>query len=92
MFFGPGMLVRGEQPGGAVQAIFDLEATNTELKPQLRDLYITSAKEHDFSGNARRAIVIHVRPETNMCCLFPFCIFFLCFTGHPLKYEFQASN
>jgi hypothetical protein len=44
-----------------LQAIFDLEATNQELKPQLRDLYITSAKELEFFGNARKAIVVHVR-------------------------------
>jgi Ribosomal protein S7e len=49
-----------------LQAIFDLEATNQELKPQLRDLYITSAKELEFFGNARKAIVVHVRLEP--CC------------------------
>lgn len=43
-----------------VQALFDLEATNQELKPHLRDLYITSAKEIE-TGAARRAIVVHVR-------------------------------
>ncbi|KAK9808041.1 hypothetical protein WJX73_007881 [Symbiochloris irregularis] len=41
------------------QAIFDLEATNSELKGDLRDLYITSAKEVDV-GSARKAIIIHV--------------------------------
>jgi hypothetical protein len=44
----------------ALQALFDLEATNNELKPYLRDLYITSAKEIE-SGAARKAIVIQVR-------------------------------
>ncbi len=41
------------------QALFDLEATNTELKADLRDLYITSAKEADVTGG-RKAIIIHV--------------------------------
>mmetsp|Transcript_6257 Transcript_6257/g.17971 ORF Transcript_6257/g.17971 Transcript_6257/m.17971 type:complete len:195 (+) Transcript_6257:94-678(+) len=41
------------------QALFDLEATNTELKADLRDLYITSAKEVDVAGG-RKAIIIHV--------------------------------
>ena len=41
------------------QAIFDLEATNQELKGDLRDLYITSAKEVEVAS-ARKAIVIHV--------------------------------
>jgi hypothetical protein len=42
-----------------VQTLFDLEATNQELKPVLRDLYITSAQE--IETGARKAIVIHVR-------------------------------
>lgn len=41
------------------QAIFDLEATNSELKADLRDLYITAAKEVDV-GASRKAIIIHV--------------------------------
>jgi len=41
------------------QALFDLEATNTELKADLRDLFISSAKEVDISAG-RKAIVIHV--------------------------------
>ena len=41
------------------QALFDLEATNNELKADLRDLFINSAKEVDISGG-RKAIVIHV--------------------------------
>ncbi len=41
------------------QAIFDLEATNTELKGDLRELYITSAKEVDISAS-RTAIVVQV--------------------------------
>lgn len=42
------------------QALFDLEATNAELKSDLRDLYITSAKEVDVANGARKAIIIHV--------------------------------
>lgn len=45
----------------ALQALFDLEATNSELKSDLRDLYITSAAEIDVSAS-RKAIVIHVSP------------------------------
>ncbi|KAJ9523388.1 hypothetical protein QJQ45_005293 [Haematococcus lacustris] len=41
-------------------ALFDLEATNQELKGDLRDLYITSAKEIDVHGTARKAIIVHV--------------------------------
>jgi small subunit ribosomal protein S7e len=41
-----------------MQALFDLEATNNELKADLRDLYITAAKEVDVS--ARKAIIVHV--------------------------------
>lgn len=41
------------------QALFDLEATNQELKGDLRDLYITSAQEVDVSAS-RKAIIIHV--------------------------------
>jgi len=43
------------------QALFDLEATNTELKADLRDLYITSAKEVDVPSSQRKAIIVHVR-------------------------------
>jgi hypothetical protein len=43
-----------------LQALFDLEATNQDLKPYLRDLYITSAKEIE-TGAARKAILVHVR-------------------------------
>lgn len=42
-----------------LQALFDLEATNAELKSDLRDLYITSAAEVDVSSG-RKAIIIHV--------------------------------
>jgi Ribosomal protein S7e len=42
-----------------LQALFDLEATNAELKSDLRDLYITSAQEVDVSSG-RKAIIIHV--------------------------------
>jgi small subunit ribosomal protein S7e len=41
--------------------LFDLEATNTELKADLRDLYITSAKEVDVPSSQRKAIIVHVR-------------------------------
>merc|ERR1712224_693731 len=41
------------------QALFDLEATSAELKGDLRDLYIMSAKEVDVSGG-RKAVVIHI--------------------------------
>ncbi|CAG9464993.1 unnamed protein product [Pedinophyceae sp. YPF-701] len=41
------------------QALFDLEATNAELKAELRDLYITGAKEIDVSA-ARKAVLIYV--------------------------------
>lgn len=50
-----------------VQALFDLEATNQELKPHLRDLYITSAREIEIHGAARKAIVIHVRFAPALC-------------------------
>jgi Ribosomal protein S7e len=46
-----------------LQALFDLEATNAELKSDLRDLYITSAQEVDVSSG-RKAIIIHV----SWCC------------------------
>jgi small subunit ribosomal protein S7e len=42
------------------QALFDLEATNAELKADLRDLYITSAREIDIQGTSRKAIIIQV--------------------------------
>ena len=42
-----------------LQALFDLEATNQELKSDLRDLYITGAKEVDVNAS-RKAIIIHV--------------------------------
>lgn len=41
-----------------MQALFDLEATNNELKADLRDLYITAAKEVDTGS--RKAIIVHV--------------------------------
>jgi hypothetical protein len=44
-----------------LQALFDLEATNAELKADLRDLYITSAKEIEIHGTSRKAIIVHVR-------------------------------
>ena len=59
----------------ALQAIFDLEATNQELKPQLRDLYITSAKELEFFGNARKAIVVHVRHCLSCASAVLLCVF-----------------
>jgi len=44
---------------GSLQALFDLEATNQELKSDLRDLYIIGAKEVDINAS-RKAIIIHV--------------------------------
>ncbi|KAL8152289.1 hypothetical protein V2J09_010049 [Rumex salicifolius] len=41
------------------QAFFDLENTNTDLKSDLKDLYINSAVHIDVSSN-RKAVVIHV--------------------------------
>ncbi|BBG98633.1 Ribosomal protein S7e family protein [Prunus dulcis] len=40
------------------QAIFDLE-TNSDLKSELKDLYINSAVQVDVAGN-RKAVVIHI--------------------------------
>ena len=45
-----------------LQALFDLEATNQELKGDLRDLYITSAAEIDV-GSTRKAIVHPCEPS-----------------------------
>ena len=42
------------------QALFDLEATNAELKGDLRDLWIAGATEVDVSA-ARKAILIKAR-------------------------------
>lgn len=42
------------------QALFDLEATNTELKTELRDLYVCGAREIDVSPT-RKAVLIQVR-------------------------------
>jgi hypothetical protein len=54
---------KGQEPDefeeSVAQALFDLESTNTELKSELRDLFINSAKEVDVSGN-RKAVIIHV--------------------------------
>eukprot|EP00241_Pyramimonas_parkeae_P012070 CAMPEP_0114247984 /NCGR_PEP_ID=MMETSP0058-20121206/13320_1 /TAXON_ID=36894 /ORGANISM="Pyramimonas parkeae, CCMP726" /LENGTH=191 /DNA_ID=CAMNT_0001361339 /DNA_START=82 /DNA_END=657 /DNA_ORIENTATION=+ len=41
------------------QALFDLEATNAELKADLKDLHICSAKEVDVASG-RKAIVIGI--------------------------------
>jgi hypothetical protein len=49
-----------------LQALFDLEATNNELKPFIRDIYITSAREVEIHGNARKAIIVHVRSTSLM--------------------------
>jgi Ribosomal protein S7e len=57
-----------------LQALFDLEATNAELKSDLRDLYITSAQEVDVSSG-RKAIIIHV----SWCCA----LFILCGSQQP---------
>ncbi|GAX76943.1 hypothetical protein CEUSTIGMA_g4390.t1 [Chlamydomonas eustigma] len=55
---------RGAEPDefeeSVAQALFDLEATNQELKADLRDLYITSAREIDIHGTTRKAIIVHV--------------------------------
>ena len=45
-------------PKTPLQALFDLEATNAELKPDLRDLFISGATEVDAGG--RKAVVLHV--------------------------------
>lgn len=54
---------KGQEPDefeeSVAQALFDLESTNNELKSELRDLFINSAKEVDVSGN-RKAVIIHV--------------------------------
>lgn len=42
-----------------LQALFDLEATNAELKTDLRDLWIAGASEVDISAS-RKAILIRV--------------------------------
>eukprot|EP00891_Asterochloris_glomerata_P004952 jgi/Astpho2/4952/Aster-06687 len=65
MFAGRRKIVKeqGKQPDSfedsVAQALFDLEATSTELKADLKDLYITAAKEVDV-GQGRKAIIIHV--------------------------------
>ncbi|KAL9249474.1 Small ribosomal subunit protein eS7-like protein [Drosera capensis] len=41
------------------QALFDLENTNSELKSDLKDLFINSASQIDISGG-RKAVVVHV--------------------------------
>ncbi|PIA33293.1 hypothetical protein AQUCO_04100014v1 [Aquilegia coerulea] len=41
------------------QSFFDLENGSTEIKSDLKDLYINSAVQIDVSGN-RKAVVIHV--------------------------------
>jgi hypothetical protein len=48
------------------QALFDLEATNSELKADLRDLYITGAKEIDVQAGSRKAIIVHVRARAGL--------------------------
>ncbi|GJN29789.1 hypothetical protein PR202_gb18112 [Eleusine coracana subsp. coracana] len=42
-----------------LQAFFDLENGNTEIKSDLKDLYINNAVQVDVAGN-RKAVVIHV--------------------------------
>ncbi|KAL8143109.1 hypothetical protein V2J09_016141 [Rumex salicifolius] len=41
------------------QALFDLENTNSELKSDLKDLYINTAVQIDVSGS-KKVVVIHV--------------------------------
>ena len=43
-----------------MQTLFDLEATNDELKTDLRDLYITGAREIDVPNTSRKAVIVHV--------------------------------
>ena len=50
---------RGTLPLSTLQALFDLEATNNELKAELKDLYINGAKEIDVAGG-RTAVAIQV--------------------------------
>lgn len=58
------------------KALFDLEATNAELKADLRDLYINGAREVDIS-KTRKAVVITVSSTDYLLivyrALFPFC-------------------
>ncbi|KIZ01820.1 40S ribosomal protein S7 [Monoraphidium neglectum] len=53
---------KGQEPDDfeeqVAQALFDLEATNSELKADLRDLYITGAKEIDVQGGSRKAVIV----------------------------------
>jgi small subunit ribosomal protein S7e len=55
---------KGQEPDEfeeqVAQALFDLEATNNELKGDLRDLYITGAREVDVPGSGRKAVVVTV--------------------------------
>lgn len=44
---------------GVAQALFDLEATNQDLKSDLEDLYINGAQEVDVN-QGRKAIIIQV--------------------------------
>ena len=37
-----------------------MEATNTELKAELRDLYITGTWKIDLQGTSRKAVIIYV--------------------------------
>ncbi|RAL46600.1 hypothetical protein DM860_004879 [Cuscuta australis] len=41
------------------QALYDLENTNSDLKSDLKDLFINSATQIDVSGS-RKAVVVHV--------------------------------
>lgn len=41
------------------QALFDLENSNSDLKTELKDLYINSAVQIDVAGN-KKAVVVHV--------------------------------
>ncbi|KIY91546.1 40S ribosomal protein S7 [Monoraphidium neglectum] len=56
---------KGQEPDDfeeqVAQALFDLEATNSELKADLRDLYISGAKEIDVQGGSRKAVIVQVR-------------------------------
>jgi small subunit ribosomal protein S7e len=48
-----------EFEASVAQELLNLEMTSPELKAQLRDLYITAAKEVDC-GNGRKAIILYV--------------------------------
>eukprot|EP00798_Chlamydomonas_sp_ICE-L_P005641 gene5641-8964_t len=48
---------KGAEPDEFEESV--AQATNAELKADLRDLYIISAKEIEIHGTARKAIIVH---------------------------------